>query len=87
MDYEIRERVGSKRFFFEKKKQKTFAIGSGAFRWHGLNYKLFCFFFVRKKKCFLQKTLTRPAIPTAFANRLSRVISVAPKTSASAKII
>jgi hypothetical protein len=41
-----------KGFFFEKKKQKTFAnLGHGRFHQHGLDYQsFFCFFFVHKKE-------------------------------------
>jgi hypothetical protein len=43
-----------KRFFFEKKNQKTFAkLGLGAFHTHRQSYqRFFCCFFVYKKDVF-----------------------------------
>jgi hypothetical protein len=44
----------SKRFFFEKKKQKTFANGPQALHQHGLkDQKFFCFFFFKKRSSYL----------------------------------
>jgi hypothetical protein len=45
----------SKRFFFEKKKQKTFVkLGHGRGNRHGWGPKVFCFFFSKKKRFSLK---------------------------------
>jgi hypothetical protein len=43
--------IVSKKFFFEKKNQKTFLTkGRGQFHQHGQIAKVFCFFFSKKKR-------------------------------------
>jgi hypothetical protein len=50
----MRGMKASKRFFFEKKKQKTFANGPRAFHPQGLkDQKFFCFFFFKKRSSSL----------------------------------
>jgi thiol:disulfide interchange protein DsbD len=68
----------SKHFFFEKKKQKTFApVGHGQHPQHGLNLQsFFCFFFVHKKEVLLFFFL--PFMAFASPRDTVRLISQAP---------
>jgi hypothetical protein len=52
-----RQNEGSKRFFFEKKNQKTFFdFRLVRFHLHGLLAKVFCFFLQKRSACFPHST-------------------------------